>query len=337
MSAVPRGVRSLQNRRFFVLMDSREIKSILHRQLWNGKQTNNHRRDFQMRKSTLSCAALSALCGIVAAWGNDWSFEPPPRQRNTDGDGETNQLTHAILPPVNAGETVSLRELEKRTFSALLDERLRYGMRRFNPRQTVEHLSNESPIEWLEELRIRDGKKAVTDGLKLTGREFGVTTLGIGGFIGDLFGGKKIGTIRPSLFETSEGITGWHLTRTPTSHLFWEGDPFRENPYAAFGYRTRNVWDEPRFEVRTRLAAEDWQHPRLEAGGTLYLKRNIALETGVQVRSEVEHNGNSFGKGDDQRLAVFVGLNLETRYGNFFAGASGLQAKRAFVAFEHRW
>lgn len=280
---------------------------------------------------------LCLLCAAsLSTHGNNWSFEPAP-PRNNASDEQTNEVRHALLPHSEGENAITVQELRRHALSELLDERLRYGMRRFNPRQTIEHLVRETPGEWLEELRIRDGKKAVTDGLKLTGREYAVRTLGIGGFMGDLLGGKKIGTVRASVFEASEGIAGWNLYRIPTSRFFWEGDPFRENPYAAFGYRERNGWGEPRWELRTRFTAEDWQHPRLEAGGTLYLKRNIAIESGIQLRSEVEGNENSFGKGDDQRLAVFVGIHCETGYGNLSAGVSGLEVKRVFLAYEHRW
>lgn len=286
-------------------------------------------------KNYSALLTLILAAATAQSLGNGWSFEPAPRPPHPETD--TNEVRQTLLPSTDRTKPITLRELGDVALATLLDERLRYGMRRFNPRQTMEYLSHESAAEWMEELRIRDGKKAVTDGLKLTGREYAVRTLGIGGFIGDLLGGKKIGTVRSSVFEASEGVAGWYQTRVPVSHFAWEGDPFRENPYMALVRKGKNWWNEPLWEVRARVAAEDWQHPRMEAGGTVYLKRNIALETGVQLRSEVERNGNSFGHGDDQRLAVFIGMNFETRWGNFSGGVSAFEVKRVFLAYECRW
>ncbi len=282
---------------------------------------------------------LCVFCAAsLTARGNGWSFEPPPKQSSP-----TNEIEETTFTPIRSGGTPSLLELQKTSLAQVLDDRLLYSVGRMNPLQTVQNLSMETPGERMDELQTRDGKSATLRGLRLSMREFGVRTLRIGGAIGDLLSGRKVGTVRPSIFDVREGIPGWNPVRAPSSAFFWEGDPLRENVYVAFGWRKADWLDNPLWEARTRLTAEDWQFPRAELIGTAYLARHIAVESGVQVRSEVDGRGNFFGRGDDQRFVVFAGVTAENRYGNLFFGATSPLAgeekllPRASVAFWHRW
>ena len=277
-------------------------------------------------------AALCACLQYVLR-GNGWSFEPAPRTDTSD----TNKTAEIMFPQKNDSVRTVFDEASALSISALLNDRLSYVVgSRFNPIRFVEYLSLETAQERLDELQTRDGKSATLRGLKLSFREYSVRTLRIGGFAGDMLGGRKIGTVSPSPFEIASGIPGWNQT-VPLSRFFWESDAFRNSPYAAFGYRKSDWLRHPLWESRLRVSADDWQYPRVEFVGTAYMLRHIALESGVQLRTEQETRGDSFGRGDDQQWALFIGAHAESRrYGNFFVGISGPIA-RVSCAYWRSW
>lgn len=226
--------------------------------------------------------------------------------------------------------------LEPLPLSALFDARLSYTIgSRFNPLREVEWLAGETPAEWREELRTRDGKTALFQGLRLTGREFGVRHLGVRGFVGEMLSGKKVGTVRPSLFNPAEGIAGWNQT-TITPRFFREIDPLRTSPYATFGYKKANWFGEPVWEIRTRTLLHDWQDVRVEMFATAYVRKNFSCDAGVYFQTRTDRNGDTFSRGEDQKAAVFGGMQWTTRVGTLFAGVSG-PIPRASIAYWYRW
>lgn|GEM_PF-3544516 len=277
------------------------------------------------------CTVLIDL--LVPVYANNWSYEPQPRTALP----ATNDLApRLVIPDQKLDSWFVIAKDGERQLTALFEERLAYAVgSRFNPLQQVEWLVRETPSVWVEEWRTKDGRTALWRGLKLTAREFGTRVLGVGGFVGELASGRKIGTIRPSPSEPSEGIVVWKQQEERYG-WFREVDPLRELPYAALGYRKTDWFGTPIWEFRARGSARNWHEPRLELFGSLYASPSFSFDVGVQFQQEPDREGSFFARGNDQRSAVFAGSQWRGKMGTFFAGVSG-PTPRATIAYWHQW
>lgn len=287
-----------------------------------------------MNKHTfVFCCCCLTMQETLWAHGNGWSFEPPPRNPVSD----TNESVR-VPPQSPSGETNAALQLPGRTVADLLDRRIFISVgSRFDPFNLIENLSRETPDEWLDELQTRKGKSGVANALRLTFREYFVRTLGIGGAFGKILGGTRIGDVRPSPFNLSEGLTSFEVGTREISGYSWGIEAFRESPYAVLEYTYIDWFGTPLWGLQSRLQAQDWQIPRVEFTAGLYAHRALSFEAGVQFRAEVEGRGSRFARGDDQKFAVFCGANIRFSYGNLLLRLSGPDTIRGSVAYTVGW
>lgn len=125
-------------------------------------------------KTTLVYAGALTLA-VRLGFCNNWSFEPPPRQTESE---KTNQQSRLHVPPhslIGEGGVRDdiLTEDEEARFNRFVMERSleAFRVRLEHPMRTIEHLFGESAGERMGDAFADDGENLVASVLRFTARE----------------------------------------------------------------------------------------------------------------------------------------------------------------------